>query len=38
MGECARSRLRLRETAMPMVRAIGTGIPVVFQRDERAGR
>ena len=38
MGERTRGRLSLGETAMAMVRSVGTRIPVVFQSDERAGR
>ena len=38
MGKGAWSRLRLGETAVPMVRPVGTRIPVIFQRDERARR
>jgi len=38
MGKGTGSRLRLGETAMAMVRTVGTGVPVVFQRDEGAGR
>jgi hypothetical protein len=38
MGERARSRLCLGETAMAMVRSVGTRIPVVLKSDERAGR
>ena len=38
VGEGARCRLGLGETAVAVVRSIGTLVAIVFERDERAGR
>jgi hypothetical protein len=36
--QCARGRLGLCETAVAVVRTIGPLVPVILERDERAGR